>query len=395
MKPSITLLSVVAFSLAMSSTAMAAHNLIHVGGDCSTQWQSPGNGPLADPLGTYNMPDLVSFLYERDWPDGTVTGMGWGGDRSFQSIDAQIDNTKDLWTSVGELANVLNQYCNRDDVPSYSYTANRTVSICDHFACFGKFGCFCSASHNIQVPYTVTVPDNPPDDCVIFNYSGSDNIVRMLLSMYGDTWDTLAVYTTAGAGGGSELASEFDLGAVSASNAGRLSDNTTRTTCPFTTWLDVDSARNGYGEGWWSYDDTNGTPIYHWAGYVTNNSNSWMFPGSNDGAVAYHSALGRAYPNAYTFNIYGSEVVPDDPYDTSSPIDPDADNEYMGHYAWRSEDETGHWPMKWAALTEAAAVNCKFFNACGSGSNNSSLPFSNDACSQPIGDPGQFDCNPF
>jgi hypothetical protein len=392
MKRSIPALSTIVLSFVMTTPAMAAHNLIHVGGDCSTQWQSPGNGPLAEPLETYGLNDLVTYLYERGWPDGTVTGVGYGGDRSFHSVDAQIDNTKDLWTSVGELANVLNQYCNRDDVASYNYTAYRIAAVCDHKTCTAKFGCFCTASHNILVPYTATVPENAPDDCVIFNYSGGDNVVRMLLSMYGDTWNTLAVYTTAGAGGGSELASQFVGGGVSAATAGRLSDNTTRTTCAFTNWLDVDSARNGYGQGWWSYDDTNGTPIYHWAGYVSN-SNSWMFPGNNDGAVAYHSALGRAYLGSYTNNVYGASI---DHYNTAPALDPDADNEYMGHYAWRSEDDTGHWPMKWAALAEAAAVDCHFFNECPSGSSGGGgFPFSNLACSQPVGDPGRFDCNPF
>jgi hypothetical protein len=237
------------------------------------------------------------------------------------------------------------------------------------------------------------VPAIPPNDCVIFNYSGSDNIVRMLLSLYGDTWHTLAVYTSAGAGGGSELASQFTAGGVTAANAGRLSDNTSRTTCAFTNWLDVDSARSGYGQGWWSYDDTNGTPIYHWAGWVAN-SNSVMFPGSNDGAVAYHSALGRAYLGAYVNNVYGSYYDEFNP-NLPPPLDPDADNEYMGHYAWRSVDNTGHWPMKWAALAGAAAVDCAFFNQCASGSSSSGLPFSNNACSQPVGDPGRFDCNPF
>jgi hypothetical protein len=153
MKSSITTLSVAAFTLGMSSPAMAAHNMIHVGGDCSSQWQTPGNGPLAWPPGTgFGENTLVSRLYEVDWPDGTVTGVGYGGDYEMHAIDSQIDNTQDLWTSVGELANVLNKYCNWDAVPSYSYTAYNTESVCDRHICTGKFGCFCTASHNVLVP---------------------------------------------------------------------------------------------------------------------------------------------------------------------------------------------------------------------------------------------------
>ena len=108
--------------------------------------------------------------------------------------------------------------------------------------------------------------------CYVINYSGGDANVRYVLSTYSTDWNIGWVGTSAGAGGGSELA------------LGWLAE---LFTCDYTGDLWVSTVRNMF-----NHNDTNGETIYHVAGYDGWWYSSAFLPGEDDGAVAYHSASG-------------------------------------------------------------------------------------------------------
>jgi hypothetical protein len=237
--------------------------------------------------------------------------------------DAAIDSTQDPFSSVAQLVNVLNSHCAAGPgTPAYSYTAYYPAGSCKTQNC-GKLGCFCTEKYTVNTPYTVNVPAVYPDTCVIVSHSGSDNVVRLLLASYpgDDLWNIRKVYTTSGAGGGSELIAAMGNAEV---NAGAfLSDTDTPDTCDFTWWMDVDTSRNGYGLGRWAWDDTSGTGIHHlmegfsYSGGLDSNWVDDFFPGTNDHGIALHSGLGRADVGYYLLysdqgpngNYYGHSLV--------------------------------------------------------------------------------------
>lgn len=106
--------------------------------------------------------------------------------------------------------------------------------------------------------------------CYIFNYSMGDAIVGYINANYPPNWNIAYVYTTAGAGGGSELAIK---GISSFFTCGAAND------------LGVSTVRNKY-----NHNDTNGITIYHIGGYKGIFGASLILPGEDDGVVAYHSA---------------------------------------------------------------------------------------------------------
>ncbi len=115
--------------------------------------------------------------------------------------------------------------------------------------------------------------------CYVINYSGGDANVRYVLSTYNTNWNIAWVGTSAGAGGGSELA------------LGWLSE---LFTCDYTGDLWVSTIRNMF-----NHHDTNGETIYHIAGYDGWWYSSWYLPGEDDGAVSYHSSSGCTSSGSY------------------------------------------------------------------------------------------------
>jgi hypothetical protein len=317
----------------------ASHNfVIYVGGTCTTRWEGRAAGAQDCSIdrGTVTGPGVVAMSRLSDDP---VNRPWTSADSNFgfpfetwntyvSHTDAAvleevcdpryfapmavgafyktgcwinrmptISNTDDIWLPVAQLAGYLDTHCQKTQIPATSrtwteYTTRNTT--CKTFSCFGKLGCSCVAWNTERVPaYTMThnYPANGPNFCTIFNTGGGDNVVRKMLSMYEDRWNIVGVFTSAGAGGGSELASLKKSG--SDLDISPLSDNPSRASCGFTNYLDVDTVRSGYGAGWWAYDDTNGRPIYHLAGMASTPWESYL-PGADDGAVALHSSLGRA-----------------------------------------------------------------------------------------------------
>jgi len=106
--------------------------------------------------------------------------------------------------------------------------------------------------------------------CYIVNYSAGDVIMGYINANYDPQWNIAYVYTTAGAGGGSEIAWK---------NISSLF------TCQLANNLGVSTVRNMY-----NHNDTNGITIYHIGGYKGIIISSAILPGEDDGAVAYHSS---------------------------------------------------------------------------------------------------------
>ena len=283
----------------------------------------PSTGNSGPPVYA-NVPDptFLGWTYDAYMNDDVGRAMEEGCDSRYISPNGYyqtgcwinrapvIDLRGDIWTAVAELAAYLDTHCQMTQIPASSttwtdYTTSPTT--CKKYSCVPKLGCGCTAWNTAQVPVdTVTqnTPANGPNLCMIYNVGGSDNVVRKLLSMYDDRWNIVGVFTSAGAGGGSELAS-VKKGGNPDLDISVLSDDPDVATCSFTDWLDVDTARNAYGAGWWAYDDTNGRSIYHIAG-TGGGPLGDLLPGANDGAVALHSALGRADVDAFwTADDYG------------------------------------------------------------------------------------------
>jgi len=286
---------------------------------------------------------------------------------------------------MGQLASVLNSHCAiGSGKAAYSYTAYHPAGSCMTTVCTVKYGCVCTQNYTTNTPYTVNVPAVPDDTCVIVNHSGSDNVVRLLLATYDDLWNIRAVYTSAGAGGGSEVASALLQynGAYAAGSS--LSDTDSPGNCGFTWWMDVDTARSGYGLGRWAWDDTNGRPIYH----LIASGETWvdvgsaaLFPGMNDGGVAIHSSLGLADVGYFILRAgpNGTSTYDEGPngfyYGHSIPGDP------SGTLYGMAEGAVTHFTAKRAFFTgdpsffSANNVYCRAYNDPG-------------MCLSPIPDPG-------
>jgi len=116
--------------------------------------------------------------------------------------------------------------------------------------------------------------------CYIVNYSMGDAIVGYINANYPANWNIAYIYTTAGAGGGSEIAIK---GISSLFSCGAAND------------LGVSTVRNKY-----NHNDTNGITVYHIGGYKGIFGSSAILPGEDDGAVAYHSAGACVNSGSYT-----------------------------------------------------------------------------------------------
>jgi hypothetical protein len=115
--------------------------------------------------------------------------------------------------------------------------------------------------------------------CYIVNYSAGDAIVGYINANYTPQWNIAYVYTTAGAGGGSEIS---------------ISGISDLFTCNLGGQLGVSTIRNMY-----NHNDTNGITIYHIGGYKGIFGASVLLPGEDDGAVAYHSSAACVNSGSY------------------------------------------------------------------------------------------------
>ncbi|HEB89902.1 MAG TPA: hypothetical protein ENI85_10060 [Deltaproteobacteria bacterium] len=107
--------------------------------------------------------------------------------------------------------------------------------------------------------------------CYVINYSGGDAVMGHRFANSGTNWNVNWVGTSAGAGGGSALS-----GNLLADIFGP---------CDYSGHLGRSEVRNAY-----NHNDTNGETVYHIGGYDGWWYTSWLLPGEDDGAVAYHSA---------------------------------------------------------------------------------------------------------
>jgi hypothetical protein len=110
--------------------------------------------------------------------------------------------------------------------------------------------------------------------CYVLNYSGGDAVMGHRFANSSTAWNVYWVGTTGGAGGGSELSGNF------------LAD--VFGPCDYAGHLGTSEVRNAY-----NHNDTNGKTVYHIGGYDGWWYSSWLLPGEDDGAVAYHSAGAR------------------------------------------------------------------------------------------------------
>ncbi len=164
------------------------------------------------------------------------------------SIDANINTTDSMWNAASRIKSKLDQYCLKTS---------------------GNW-------------------------CYIINYSMGDLNTRAALSAWGNgQWNIAWVGTTAGAGGGSELALGWLAEAF---------------TCGVTGDIWVSTARNAF-----NHHDTDGKTVYHIAGYDGWWYNAWYLPGEDDGAVAFHSASGcsssGSWSNMCSCGKYSGHVV--------------------------------------------------------------------------------------
>ncbi len=112
--------------------------------------------------------------------------------------------------------------------------------------------------------------------CYVLNYSGGDAVVGHRFANSSTNWNIVWVGTSGGAGGGSELSGNF------------LAD--IFGPCDYSGHLGTSEARSSY-----NHNDTNGNTTYRIGGYDGWWYSSWLLPGEDDGAVAYHSAGGVTY----------------------------------------------------------------------------------------------------
>jgi len=110
--------------------------------------------------------------------------------------------------------------------------------------------------------------------CYVLNYSGGDAVMGHRFANSSTNWNIYWVGTSAGAGGGSELSGNF------------LAD--IFGPCDYAGHLGTSEVRNAY-----NHNDTNGKTDYHIGGYDGWWYSSWLLPGEDDGAVAFHSAGAR------------------------------------------------------------------------------------------------------
>ncbi|MFT5695204.1 MAG: hypothetical protein ACI9QQ_001179 [Myxococcota bacterium] len=107
--------------------------------------------------------------------------------------------------------------------------------------------------------------------CYVLNYSGGDAVIGHRLANESTDWNLAWIGTSAGAGGGSEISGNF------------LAD--IFGPCDYSGHLGTSEVRNAY-----NHNDTNGNTTYRIGGHDGWWYSSWLLPGEDDGAVAYHSA---------------------------------------------------------------------------------------------------------
>ncbi len=112
--------------------------------------------------------------------------------------------------------------------------------------------------------------------CYVLNYSGGDAVMGHRLANTSTSYNVNWVGTSAGAGGGSALSGNF------------LAD--IFGPCDYAGHLGRSEVRNAY-----NHNDTNGETVYHIGGHDGWWYTSWLLPGEDDGAVAYHSAGAVTY----------------------------------------------------------------------------------------------------
>ncbi len=110
--------------------------------------------------------------------------------------------------------------------------------------------------------------------CYVLNYSGGDAVTGHRLANTSTNYNIFWVGASGGAAGGSELSGNW------------LAD--VFGPCDYAGHLGTSEVRNAY-----NHHDTNGKTFYRIGGYKGWWYTSWMLPGEDDGAVAYHSAGGR------------------------------------------------------------------------------------------------------
>ena len=140
--------------------------------------------------------------------------------------------------------------------------------------------------------------------CKIMNYSNGDNVIGYTFANSSTNWNIEYVTSTAGAGGGSEISIDSWI----AEGIGG---------CELARHLGVSETRNLYNH----YD----TPVttYHIAG-LSGGLQSFMLPGEDDGAVAFHSA------GAFT-DSWGETSLCSRPHFTNHVITYTCDGYSLGH----------------------------------------------------------------
>jgi len=116
--------------------------------------------------------------------------------------------------------------------------------------------------------------------CYILNYSAGDAVVGYALANATKQYNIVYIATSAGAGGGSDLAFSSSM--------------TKFFTCDLAGDLDPSTVRNLY-----NHNDTNSATIYRIGGYDGWWYSSWLLPGEDDGVIAYHSAAGCTSRGSY------------------------------------------------------------------------------------------------
>ena len=143
----------------------------------------------------------------------------------------------------------------------------------------GKTAINCVVDNNTSVAYSASqfktkyldVYCKNSNWCYIINYSAGDPIMGYLNAAYAPLWNIAYIYTTAGAGGGSEVAGSF----------------TALFKCAIVNDLSVSKVRSMY-----NHNDTNGVINYRIGGSkaIWYSPGSMILPGEDDGAVAFHSS---------------------------------------------------------------------------------------------------------
>jgi len=316
----------------VTTSLLAEDKVIHIGGMCSTQY------------------------YDKKWSRYTMQKKDDSSPRivnGWRNVDAYLDSTKNIWSSMNQLRDVMNTHCNKVAGPPKTRTVKHSDCLIEneHGAC-KKWN-----------EWTETITEkNNPDRCFVVLFSGGDAIMRGLLASEPEIsiggvrqapWAIINIFAGGGAGGGSEIAELADEGTIVGGNpkrpAGFLPDpiksllrmvtDKSGTSCGFTDYLDPSTVRNAWGAGRYAFDDTMGYSFYHIGGRnsrlnsqpdgmcskdlewydiftggvryaacdVVERTFDFIGLGKDDAAVGYHSSLGRAEWKSFTsLSNYGA-----------------------------------------------------------------------------------------